>query len=59
MEYSPIDYEEALELVRNLVIQGKKITAIKKYRSITGEGLKESKEKIDKLYETLKNIGEI
>lgn len=48
-----IEYEDdevALELVKDLLREGKKIEAIKKYRMITGLGLKDSKEQIDQLY---------
>ncbi|MDZ4993467.1 hypothetical protein GNF80_10885 [Clostridium perfringens] len=40
--------EEKDELIR-LVSEGKEVEAIKKYRMITGLGLKESKEYIDQL----------
>ncbi len=35
----------------DLIIQGKKIKAVKRYRDVSGYGLKESKEYIDKLAE--------
>ncbi|MDR3593194.1 ribosomal protein L7/L12 [Clostridium sp.] len=35
--------------LRNLIEEGKKIEAIKKYRMVTGSGLKEAKEYIDNL----------
>lgn len=37
------------EDVKNLVRQGKKIQAIKYYRAMTGVGLKEAKDAIDKM----------
>ncbi len=52
-ELETISEEEALEMVSDLVKAGKKITAIKKYRVLTNEGLKVSKEKIDELYISL------
>ncbi|MFZ7119883.1 MAG: ribosomal protein L7/L12 [Eubacteriaceae bacterium] len=36
--------------LQNLLTDGKKIKAIKRYREVTGHGLKESKEYIDLLY---------
>lgn len=47
---TPVDDE-----IKNLVIEGKKIKAIKMYRQATGLGLKEAKENIDLLSEKLKN----
>ncbi|KFX54906.1 50S ribosomal protein L7/L12 [Clostridium botulinum] len=35
--------------IKNLILEGKKVEAIKKYRNATGIGLKESKEYIDSL----------
>ncbi|MBN1042250.1 50S ribosomal protein L7/L12 [Clostridium botulinum] len=35
--------------IKNLILEGKKVEAIKKYRIITGIGLKEAKEYIDSL----------
>ncbi|MBN1052847.1 50S ribosomal protein L7/L12 [Clostridium botulinum] len=35
--------------IKNLILEGKKVEAIKKYRNATGLGLKESKEYIDSL----------
>jgi ribosomal protein L7/L12 len=58
-ELDYVDDDEVLESVKYLVKKGKKIDAIKQYRIATGQGLKESKEKIDNLYETLKSNGEI
>ncbi|MBU3146294.1 ribosomal protein L7/L12 [Clostridium sp. CF012] len=40
--------------IKSLVIDGKKIKAIKMYRQTTGLGLKEAKEQIDLLSEKLK-----
>lgn len=37
------------EEIKNLVANGEKIKAIKKYRDLTGVGLKEAKDYIDKL----------
>jgi ribosomal protein L7/L12 len=37
--------------LRNLVLDGKKIKAIKRYRDLTGIGLKEAKDYVDKLRE--------
>lgn len=39
--------------LKDLISKGKKIKAIKRYRDVTGIGLKESKEYIDKLSEYL------
>ncbi len=36
-------------VIRNLVAEGKKIEAIKRYREITGVGLKEAKDYIDSI----------
>jgi ribosomal protein L7/L12 len=47
---TPVDDE-----IKNLVVEGKKIKAIKMYRQATGLGLKEAKENIDLLSEKLKN----
>ena len=58
-EVNHINDEKVLESLKDLVKKGRKISAIKKYRNITGKGLKESKEKIDNFYETLKSQGEI
>lgn len=41
--------EEVENELRNLVAEGKKIEAIKKYRVITGLGLKESKDYVDNI----------
>ena len=41
--------------IKSLVIDGKKIKAIKMYRQATGLGLKEAKEQIDLLSGKLKN----
>ena len=35
--------------IKNLILEGKKIEAIRKYRIVTGVGLKEAKEHIDLL----------
>ncbi|WP_252250014.1 50S ribosomal protein L7/L12 [Clostridium sp. ZBS13] len=35
--------------IKNLILEGKKVEAIKKYRNASGLGLKESKEYIDSL----------
>ncbi|EES48184.1 50S ribosomal protein L7/L12 [Clostridium botulinum] len=35
--------------IKNLILEGKKVEAIKKYRIVTGTGLKEAKEYIDSL----------
>lgn len=40
----PVDDE-----IKTLVAEGKKIRAIKRYREITGVGLKEAKDYVDKL----------
>lgn len=40
----PVDDE-----IKTLIAEGKKIKAIKRYREITGVGLKEAKDYIDKL----------
>lgn len=45
---SPITENIDIE-IRNLVLEGKKIKAIKRYRMVTGIGLKEAKEYIDEL----------
>jgi DNA-binding Lrp family transcriptional regulator len=47
---TPVDDE-----INNLVVEGKKIKAIKMYRQATGLGLKEAKENIDLLSEKLNN----
>ena len=41
--------EEINEELKSLILEGKRIKAIKKYRMVTGLGLKESKEYIDSL----------
>lgn len=41
--------EEIKEELKTLVAEGKNVKAIKKYRIVTGLGLKESKEYVDKL----------
>jgi ribosomal protein L7/L12 len=41
-----IDYE-----LKNIILESGKIKAIKRYREITGKGLKESKEYVDSLIE--------
>ena len=38
--------------LKGLILEGKKIEAIKRYRIVNGTGLKEAKEYIDKLSET-------
>ncbi len=40
--------------LKNLISEGKRIKAIKKYRMVTGVGLKEGKEYVDSLSEQLK-----
>ena len=39
------------EELKNLIVEGKKNQAIKKYRVLTGEGLKEAKDYVDVLSE--------
>ncbi|GFZ29865.1 DNA-binding protein [Clostridium zeae] len=39
--------------IQSLIVEGKKIKAIKIYRQATGAGLKEAKEHIDLLYEKI------
>ncbi|PRR78701.1 ribosomal protein L7/L12 [Clostridium luticellarii] len=41
--------EEIVEELKDLISQGEKIKAIKKYRMATGAGLKEAKDYIDSL----------
>jgi ribosomal protein L7/L12 len=41
--------EEINEELKSLIVEGKRIKAIKRYRMVTGLGLKESKEYIDSL----------
>lgn len=50
-EFKPKNNEEIEEELKEFMVNNNKIKAIKKYREITGEGLKESKEFIDKLWE--------
>ncbi|MFF1757978.1 hypothetical protein [Streptomyces sp. NPDC058266] len=38
-----------MERVHELIVQGKKIEAIKVYRQLTGEGLKESKDAVKRM----------
>lgn len=40
----PVDGE-----IKALIAEGKKVTAVKRYRDITGVGLKEAKDYVDKL----------
>ncbi|MCH3963258.1 MAG: ribosomal protein L7/L12 [Clostridium sp.] len=41
--------EEIIEELKELVSRGEKIKAIKKYRMVTGAGLKEAKDYVDSL----------
>ncbi|WP_066072788.1 50S ribosomal protein L7/L12 [Neobacillus soli] len=41
--------QEINEELKSLIVEGKRIKAIKRYRMVTGFGLKESKEYIDSL----------
>lgn len=50
-EHKPKSNEEIEEELREFMVNNNKIKAIKRYREITGEGLKESKEFIDELWE--------
>jgi ribosomal protein L7/L12 len=45
--------EDINEELKNLITEGKKIKAIKRYRMVSGLGLKESKEFIDSLINTI------
>ncbi|WP_446899218.1 ribosomal protein L7/L12 [Clostridium sp. LBM24168] len=47
--------EEIVEELKDLISQGEKIKAIKKYRMATGAGLKEAKDYIDSLTLVLRN----
>lgn len=47
--------KEEKEELRKLILEEKKVQAIKKFRGITGLGLKEAKDYIDKLSELDKN----
>lgn len=51
-----ITVEITIELLISLIRQNKKILAIKMHRTLTGEGLRESKEKIDSLYNLMNNL---
>ncbi|MCI1946313.1 ribosomal protein L7/L12 [Clostridium sp. MT-14] len=44
--------KEIIEELKDLVSRGEKIKAIKKYRVVTGAGLKEAKDYIDSLNDT-------
>lgn len=48
---SDIELENMDNELKNLIAEGKKIEAIKRYRIITGLGLKEAKEYVDLLSE--------
>ncbi|WP_461206733.1 ribosomal protein L7/L12 [Clostridium sp. DL1XJH146] len=51
-----IDFDNVNIEVLELIREGKKIKAIKKYRELTGIGLKEAKEYIDNLSENQINL---
>lgn len=46
--------EEATHSLTNALLEGRKIEAIKLYRELTGEGLKESKEAIEQIESSLR-----
>jgi ribosomal protein L7/L12 len=50
--YSSLSFNDEL---RELVRKGKKISAIKRYREVTGVGLKEAKDAVDRLEAELRN----
>ena len=50
-----LSQEQQKEIVR-LLQSGKKIAAIKVYRTATGDGLKEAKEKVEEIEKTLPGL---
>jgi len=52
IEQSPLDQQ-----MQELIVQGRKINAIKLYRERTGVGLKEAKEAVDSLEAQMKTQG--
>jgi ribosomal protein L7/L12 len=54
-----VTVEITIELLISLIRQNKKILAIKMHRTLTDEGLKESKEKIDSLCDIMAKLSPI
>jgi hypothetical protein len=52
-----VENNELQEQVRNLLLQGKKIEAIKIYREASGLGLKESKDAVEIIESNLRGSG--
>lgn len=46
-----LEFKKEMSIIKELAIKGQKVEAIKRYRILTGEELKEAKEFIDKLIE--------